>query len=76
MSTDSEKETFRKLAAEFAQEFDSIRVKIHFPGNDYENMMDVRVAANDLKITLHLQHHSHCFKGMSLKSSSNSIKKR
>lgn len=37
MSTDSERKTFRKLAAEFVQEFDSIRVKIHFPGNDYEN---------------------------------------
>ncbi|PSA93568.1 sugar-binding protein [Bacillus atrophaeus] len=37
MSTDSEIETFRKLAAEFVQEFDSIRVKIHFPENDYEN---------------------------------------
>ncbi|MCY8858865.1 hypothetical protein MOD89_17405 [Bacillus atrophaeus] len=37
MSTDSERKTFRKLAAEFVQELDSIRVKIHFPGNDYEN---------------------------------------
>ncbi|MCG8396573.1 hypothetical protein LWS67_08250 [Bacillus atrophaeus] len=49
MSTDGEKETFRKLAAEFAQELDNIRVNIHFSGNDFENMMDVRVAANDLK---------------------------
>lgn len=47
MSTDSERNTFRKLAAAFEKE-SGIRVSIHFPGNDYENMMRVRMAANDL----------------------------
>lgn len=48
MSTDSERDTFRKLAAAFEKEHSDIHVSLHFPGNDYENMMRVRMAANDL----------------------------
>lgn len=48
MSTDSERDTFRKLAATFEKEHSDIRVSLHFPGNDYENIMRVRMAANDL----------------------------
>lgn len=44
MSTDSERDTFRKLAAAFEKEHSDIHVSLHFPGNDYENMMRVRMA--------------------------------
>ncbi|MBY8913089.1 ABC transporter substrate-binding protein [Bacillus sp. YC2] len=48
ISSDSERNTFRKLAASFENEHPDIQVKVHFPGNDYENMMRVRMAADDM----------------------------
>ncbi|KXZ20268.1 hypothetical protein AXI59_15250 [Bacillus nakamurai] len=48
ISSDIERNTFRKLAASFEKEHPDIQVKVHFPGNDYENMMRVRMAAEDM----------------------------
>ncbi|MEC1391801.1 ABC transporter substrate-binding protein [Bacillus velezensis] len=48
ISSDSERAVFRKLADSFQKEHPDIQVNVHFPGNDYENMMRVRMAAGDM----------------------------
>ncbi len=48
ISSDSERAVFRKLADSFQKEHPDIQVNVHFPGNDYENMMRVRMATGDM----------------------------
>lgn len=45
---DSERETLRSIVAEFEKEHPEILIDINFPGEEYENMLRVKMAANDM----------------------------
>ncbi|WFA07366.1 extracellular solute-binding protein [Bacillus sp. HSf4] len=48
MTNDSEKKALRRLADDFEKENKGVKVDINFPGADYENMLRVKMAANDM----------------------------
>lgn len=48
MLMDSERDMFRKLVVVFEKEYRDFCVSFYFSGNDYENMMCVRMVVNDL----------------------------
>lgn len=48
MTNDSEKNTLRSIADDFEKENEGIKIDISFPGPDYENMLRVKMAANDM----------------------------
>lgn len=41
-------EVYKQIANDYMKENPSINVNVEFPGNEYENMMKVKMAANDL----------------------------
>ncbi|MCY8143507.1 ABC transporter substrate-binding protein [Bacillus haynesii] len=48
MTNDSEKNALRSIADDFEKENEGIKIDISFPGPDYENMLRVKMAANDM----------------------------
>ncbi|MEH6975483.1 ABC transporter substrate-binding protein [Bacillus sp. JJ675] len=48
MTNDNEKKALRSVADDFEKENEGIKIDINFPGADYENMLRVKMAANDM----------------------------
>ncbi|MFC4766185.1 ABC transporter substrate-binding protein [Effusibacillus consociatus] len=44
----AEKDAFTQIVKEFEKENPNIKVEVQFPGNEYENILKVKMAANDL----------------------------
>ncbi|MED1749175.1 ABC transporter substrate-binding protein [Bacillus zhangzhouensis] len=48
MSNSGERKAFEEVIRDFEQEHESIRIDANFPGNSYEDMIRVKMGANDM----------------------------